>query len=432
MSHAINLVTYAPQQDVQNHEVVCDFNRQQFYIGIDHWCFVNSCIGNESAQQQMQQYEYMKQQYNARSDRIHRNGSVVTHERFLNTNILLPSNTYRDTRKKPQRKRLTLVGYAALCVRICLVNVRIRLLVLWRAALHGFNCALPRLVAERMRDRKTERAVAMVVVRVVAFCTDLLENNDGFAAMLARVWNRLWHILHGNGILPEVSSIPRDGYYYALTWLLLRTVRGEHGVKVVADCIQEQWRLYMTDFAAWSRSILKRCTHLCAEAGCDAYLSHREGLHAGHSGLHFLRTLAHAVHRAEIEDLACRFSVICSRIVRSGGKTYLRDHEIIDIGDTLTGRLCLARHWCKVRKCYLPKYIRAYNAMDAARCFYALSLSMGCQICVYTPRLHQWYISKQSKQRSDELVATTRFFFGSECRSDGYSDAEVEPLRQGG
>ena len=80
------------------------------------------------------------------------------------------------------------------------------------------------------------------------------------------------------------------GYYVSLFFLLTKFTRGNLGVRVVSAYVLEHWGLFVSDFHALCRELVKYCRAYIKEHG-ETSLAHREGRHGAYSGYHFLDTL---------------------------------------------------------------------------------------------------------------------------------------------
>ena len=83
---------------------------------------------------------------------------------------------------------------------------------------------------------------------------------------------------------------------FALAFLLLTCTRGTAGVAFVGSHLRNHWKVFRSKFYEFCKGLVSASRSACLKHG-QQFLCHREGLHAGLSGKHFLDTLARREHR---------------------------------------------------------------------------------------------------------------------------------------
>ena len=142
---------------------------------------------------------------------------------------------------------------------------------------------------------------------------------------------------------------------FALAFLLLACTRGTAGVAFVGSHIRKHWRLFRSHFHEFckglvSASRLESCKH------GQQFLCHREVLHAGLNGKHFLETLAHREHRDALLGISQEWGNLVQGAFKCGGRgKALEASQVFAMGNCLT-KVVLARH--KKKKRSMGKYNR--------------------------------------------------------------------------
>ena len=130
---------------------------------------------------------------------------------------------------------------------------------------------------------------------------------------------------------------------FALAFLLLTRTRGTAGVAFVGSHIRKHGRLFRSHFHEFCKSLVRASRLECCKRGQQC-LSHREGLHAGLSGKHFLDTLARREHRDALLGIGQKWGDSFEGAFRCGGRVEaLEASEVFAMGDCLTN-LVLAEH----------------------------------------------------------------------------------------
>ena len=130
---------------------------------------------------------------------------------------------------------------------------------------------------------------------------------------------------------------------FALAFLLLTCTRGTAGVAFVGSHIRKHWRLFRSHFHEFCKSLVRASRLECCEHG-QQFLSHREGLHAGLSGEHFLDTLARREHRDALLGIGQKWGDSIAGVFKCGARVKaLEASQVFAMGDCLTD-LVLAKH----------------------------------------------------------------------------------------
>ena len=183
----------------------------------------------------------------------------------------------------------------------------------------------------------------------------------------------------------------------ALAFLVIRCTRGSDGVHFVGSYIRGHFVEFQRDFHSFCTGLVAACRTACSSQG-DQYLSHREGLHAGLSGMHFVETLKYSGVRRALLEVSKEWGRLLVGTIGDGmGRKSLVSKDIIQMGESL-GHVVLAKH-----NDY--RHMGPYNRMDTMRCFMVVHEQvLGSQATVYCEKLHEWYRKQQSKKRREAIA----------------------------
>ena len=179
---------------------------------------------------------------------------------------------------------------------------------------------------------------------------------------------------------------------FALAFLILSCTRGTAGVTFVASHIQKHWNLFRFHFHDFCKGLVRACRSECCKRG-QQILSHREGLHAGLSGKHFLDTLARRNNRNALLRISEEWGAVIGGVFGGGGKVKgLEASQVFALGDCLT-TLALAEHNHR-RRC-----MGQYNQRHTLRTFMVVHEQiLGAPATAYTEELHRWFARGLSKK----------------------------------
>ena len=142
---------------------------------------------------------------------------------------------------------------------------------------------------------------------------------------------------------------------FSLAFLLLTCTRGTAGVAFVGSHIRRHWNLFRTKFHEFCKGLVRASRLECFKHG-QQVLCHREGLHAGLSGEHFLDTLARREHRDALLGISKEWGDLIQGAFNCGGRgKALEASQVLTMGNRLA-ELVLARH-NKKNRC-MGKYNR--------------------------------------------------------------------------
>ena len=133
------------------------------------------------------------------------------------------------------------------------------------------------------------------------------------------------------------QAVMSDGFFFMLFLLLIRFTRGSQGVLHVAQHVLKNWKLFREDFNSFCVSLVEECEQLCAKHG-KTYLSHREGLHTGLSGIHFIRTLRRSDCRNKLVSVATESSDVWDRLLLARGRGRMSAEEVCSLGSALANQ----------------------------------------------------------------------------------------------
>ena len=105
---------------------------------------------------------------------------------------------------------------------------------------------------------------------------------------------------------------------FALAFLLITCTRGTDGVAFVGSHIRKHWNAFCNEFHEFCKGLVSASRSECLKHG-KQFLCHREDLHAGLSGKHFLDTLARRAQRDVLLRISKQWGEILQGVVKSGG-----------------------------------------------------------------------------------------------------------------
>ena len=179
---------------------------------------------------------------------------------------------------------------------------------------------------------------------------------------------------------------------FALAFLILSCTRGTAGVTFVASHIEKHWNLFRFHFHDFCKGLVRACRSECCKRG-QQILSHREGLHAGLSGKHFLDTLARRHNRNALLRISEEWGAVIEGVFCGGGRVKaLEASQVFALGNCLT-TLALAEHNHR-RRC-----MGQYNKRHTLRTFMVVHEQiLGAPATAYTEELHRWFARGLSKK----------------------------------
>ncbi len=127
------------------------------------------------------------------------------------------------------------------------------------------------------------------------------------------------------------QAVMSDGFFFMLFLLLIRFTRGSRGVLHVSEHVLKNWKLFRENFNAFCASLVEECEQLCTKHG-QTYLSHREGLHTGLSGIQFIRTLKRSDCRKKLVSVATQHSDLWERLLSARGRGCMSAEEVCALG----------------------------------------------------------------------------------------------------
>ena len=245
-------------------------------------------------------------------------------------------------------------------------------------------------------------------------------------------------------VIPEVlelgSSLERllpgaaadDAESLTRAWLLLRGVRGLHGVRWLCEWMGRHRDMWQT---TWSSECVGRLlsdfhAHSAAAHGGDlGWASHREGRHAALSGYHFLRALASPLGFTLAVQVSERLHPLLRRLLAGDGS--VGSDIFVDVALELQGSLLLAVD--PVRR------IGPYNSMDFARGLAAWAHHSGrLRLGLVSERLWSFFLQRQHRDAAAASVsfsAATFFNLGTAAQANDFLRAlssAALPLQPGG
>ena len=190
-----------------------------------------------------------------------------------------------------------------------------------------------------------------------------------------------------------------------LFFVLLKCTRGVDGVRTVSEYILANWAVYVTDFDELCIGLIRHCEEVCEEKG-KTYLSHREGLHAAYSGIHFVRTLGQQYVRNRLVSFSMRHASIFRAVFGDRDKG-ITSREILYMGNNLRGYVALAMRSGRHKMC------GPYNSMDTIRCLmYVLHYGFKTDEIPYDSPSHSWFLSRQKRNKLRTGSIQTLQYFG--------------------
>ena len=214
-----------------------------------------------------------------------------------------------------------------------------------------------------------------------------------------------------------------DALAVSRAWLVLRGVRGLHGVGWVA-----QWlcrcpeRLGGAWAAAWPAQLLADldARSLQHHGGAATWACHNEGRHAGLSGRHFLAAFAEPEGFQSVSAVALRVRPFMQKLLDRDSD--LTSDFLVDVVEAVQGALVLATQPVRCAG--------AYNAMDFARGLGAWALRSGRVASAdVSERVWQCMVARQHRHPGGAFDACQHFGLGTAHAANGFLRVLREKVR---
>ena len=198
---------------------------------------------------------------------------------------------------------------------------------------------------------------------------------------------------------PRVSFMICLAALLARIALLLNIVRGKQGCKIIGQILKT--KRFLKGFAAdvitraWWKELLSSVERTMKKCGMHVTaVAHLEGLNAGLSGLHPLKTLVKLESaRRAFHVVSCEWSKVVQRMLVRGYELVTGD--VLAFWNSVKNKLVLAVHEGTIKKA------GKYTSMNLARVMAALATSCwGCRLATYDQQLHRAMSTGQGKAKS--------------------------------